>query len=160
MSNKLAYYANKVKNSEEKTNEFGVLVDDSIDDAGLKKKNVADEAGIHPTSLSRILKGAGVERDTASGIVRAINKLANREVVDESYALGLLGFRADEEDLELIELQTMYRQRKNLSPARREAFDRMLKMVRREFNQMAEEELAENNNKFTPTSRKIENGNS
>ena len=147
MLNQLALYANTVKKRLETTEQFGVLIDFAIDEAGLKKKNVADVAGIHPTSLSRIIRGAGVERDTASGIVRAINKLANREVLDESLALRKLNYLADNEDLELIELQTMYRQRKTLSPARREAFERILKMVRHEFNQMADEESAENSGK-------------
>lgn len=143
MLNKLALYAKTVRISEPKNSDFGALIDLSIEQAGLKKKKVAEKAGIHPTSLSRIISGAGVERDTATSIVSAINVLSNKSVIDEVHALGLLGFKSENEDLELIELQTMYRQRKNFSPARREAFERMIKMVRREFDQLTEEELAE-----------------
>lgn len=78
----LAYYANNVIENQRK-NEFGLLIDDAIDRAGLKKKNVADEAGIHPTSLSRIISGEiGAARPTAIALVDAINKLANREVLN------------------------------------------------------------------------------
>lgn len=48
-----------------------------------------------------------------------------------------------ENDVERIELEAMYRKRRNLSPARKEAFKRILDMVDRELDRLYEEELAE-----------------
>lgn len=143
--NQLAYYAKSV-NKIAKNNEFGLLIDKSIDEAKLKKKHVAEEAGIHPTSLSRIISGEmGVARETAILIVKAINKIANREVVSEVEALGLLGLLSDDEKFERTEIMAMYSKRRKLTPAKKEAFNRILDMVERELDKLYEESLVEQN---------------
>lgn len=138
----LTYDVKNVENLN-KNNGFGLLIDKAIDEAGLKKKAVALKAGIHPGSLSRIISGEiGVARDTAISLVRATNRLANRELVNEVEALGLLKQIADD-DAERIELMTMYSKRRKLTPAKKEAFRRILDMVDRELDRLYEESLAE-----------------
>ena len=92
----LAYYAKGVNKTDRKI-KFGQLIDKSIDTAKLKKKDIAREAGIHPTSLSRIISAEmGATRETVVSIVKAINKIANREIVSETEALGLLGLLSED----------------------------------------------------------------
>lgn len=90
----LAFYANAMSdhNGNGKPQSFGSIVDHAIEVTGLKKKSVAKEAGIHATSLSRIIAGEGVARDTAIAVIRAINRMAGREVVNEVEGLKTAGY--------------------------------------------------------------------
>lgn len=96
--NKLALNANRMKKKGQE--KFAKLIDKSIDEAGLKKKNVAEEADIHPTSLSRIIAcEQGIADNTAIDLIRAINTLANRNIIDETFALSLIGRTSADNDV-------------------------------------------------------------
>ena len=144
MSKQLTFYVNKTVNELQKL-AFGKLLEQAIDSAELKKKFVAAKSEVHAVSLSRILKGEyGVKRPTAIRLIDAINETAGRELIDKRKGLEVAGYSSDDEDTERTELETMYRKRKNLSPARREAFARILDMVDRELDRLHEEEMREN----------------
>jgi hypothetical protein len=85
LRNDLAYYA---KMSE---NKFGKWLDNLIDKSGLKKKNIALEAGIHYNSLSRIISGViNVTPETATSVMQALNKLSGRELADINTGLRMV----------------------------------------------------------------------
>jgi plasmid maintenance system antidote protein VapI len=90
ISNEIAFYA---KTGGKLMTNFGSLLSSAIDKGKLKKKDVAGSAGIHPTTLSRILSGAiGVSRETAIALVLAVNNLRGQELINEDEALNALGF--------------------------------------------------------------------
>jgi hypothetical protein len=123
--------------------EFGAWLGNLIDTYKLKRREVAEVAEIHHVSLSRIIKGEyGVKRPTAIRLIDAINTVAGREIADKSEGLALAGYSSDEEDIERLELEAMYRKRRRLSAERKEAFRRILDMVDRELDRLIEEEEA------------------
>lgn len=88
MSVRLTYYVNPVMSD---VNKFGSWFRPIVEASRLKKKVIAEEAGIDPVSFSRILNGAhGASMPTALALVRAINKLAGRELADEETARRLV----------------------------------------------------------------------
>ncbi len=82
---------------------FEQLIKDSIKKAGLKKGDVTNEIGLHVTSFSRTIRGK-TPKATAISIIHAINKLAGKNVVNEHYALGLLGYDSTQETKTMIDL--------------------------------------------------------
>lgn len=84
----------------------------------------------------------GISTNPSSSTLRA---LARGLKVDEEkvFAIARGQKLISEEDIDRIELEAMYRKRKNLSPARKEAFRRILDMVDRELDRLYEEEQKE-----------------
>lgn len=76
---------------------------------------------------------------------RTLISLAKGLNVDEEqiFAIARGQSQITDEDIERIELEAMYRKRRNLSPAQKEAFRRILDMVDRELDRMYEEEQKE-----------------
>lgn len=81
-------------------------------------------SNVSPDKLQALAKGLGEDEELVFAIARGQNLNS-------------------ENDIERIELEAMYRKRRNLSAARKEAFKRILDMVDRELDRLYEEELAE-----------------
>jgi transcriptional regulator with XRE-family HTH domain len=75
--------------------------------------------------------------EVVAGLSKGL-EVSEIEILD---SIGYIGHSG--KDAERVELEAMYRKRKNLSPARREAFSRILDMVDRELDRLYEEEMAE-----------------
>ncbi|HEX8287867.1 MAG TPA: helix-turn-helix transcriptional regulator [Pyrinomonadaceae bacterium] len=88
-----------------------------------KIKN-GDAKNPSPASLKALAKGLDEPEEIIFAIVR--------------------GVMPDEDEIERIEIEAMYKKRKNLSPAKKEAFRRLLDMVDRELDRMMDEETAAN----------------
>ncbi len=96
---------NKYMRKRNPTKEFGLLIDNAIDDAGLDKETVAAETGIHFTTLYRIISGElGIDKARAPALVRAINKLAREEIIDEREAMKKAGFEIDSGNCRTIQI--------------------------------------------------------
>lgn len=115
---------------------------------------VGDEVGAHRSTIARY---AGAKKQGLTDkpskpdpvIVERLAKLFDRDV---DKALMLAGHAPrplpnaeTENDIERIEIEAMYRKRKRLSGARREAFKRILDMVDHELDRLYKEETAGGN---------------
>jgi predicted transcriptional regulator len=76
-------------------NKFGKLVESALLDANLTQEQVAAEAGMHRTTLYRTIKGRGVSKSKVLAVIRATNRAAMSQVIDESTALKAAGFEAN-----------------------------------------------------------------
>lgn len=79
------------------TMQFGKWLDEIIEQTGIKKRVIAEKAGIKPGSLSRIISGEhGAAKQTAIDLMSAINNISGREVADINTGLQLVaGVRPD-----------------------------------------------------------------
>lgn len=92
MRNVLTSYVKNVSKIKQ-SKEFGAVINAAIEEVGLKKKDVAEKAGIDLVSLSRIINNVhGAAYDTAVNIIDAINNLANRTVLDKEKTLNSHGY--------------------------------------------------------------------
>lgn len=101
---------------------FGEWFRPLIEQTGLKKKAIAEHAGIQPESLSRILSGNGVAKETALSLARSLNELAGREIADEEMAIRLavgLDAAGPEAHFDLDFLRISFKE-DNISPEDRE----------------------------------------
>lgn len=76
-----------------------------------------------------------------------LQALATGLGITEAEILQVVGMEMSIDDAERVELEAMYRKRKRLSPARREAFRRILDMADRELDRLYEEEQRESQEK-------------
>ena len=90
-----------------KNEDFGALITASIETAKIKKSNVIKESGISRSSFYRAISANGkASKPNVVALVRAINKLARRNVIDENEALEQAGFDAGLQNPMTIQIDT------------------------------------------------------
>ena len=116
---------------------FGDWLKIKREEAKLSQDGLAYLVGVDRQTIYRLENAlSGTKRETVIAIAKALN-------ANEEEALRKAGFAPQEEidsDIERVELETMYRKRKNLTGQRRDAFKRLLDMVDRELDKLNEEE--------------------
>jgi transcriptional regulator with XRE-family HTH domain len=124
------------------TDSLAGFVRNTMEEKNLTLRDVERNSGktITHSYVNKIKNG--ISTNPSSSTLRA---LARGLKVDEEklFAIARGQNLNSEEDVERIELEAMYRKRKNLSPARKEAFRRILDMVDRELDRLYEEEQKE-----------------
>ncbi len=89
----------------EPSKDFVNLVNDATKHAKVRKSKIAVEIGMHQSTLTRIFRGElGVNKPTATAIVKAINRLAGHTVIDETEALQIAGFQREEKEFLVFNL--------------------------------------------------------
>ena len=122
---------------------FAELLNAAIEDIGLKRNRVANAAGIHPTSFSKILNwGVNVAEPTANNLVNTLNYTANREIINLSLAMYLLGYIPEGEELLDIEAAEIYF---NLKEKKRQFARRQILTIIRSYIERANDEHIERN---------------
>ena len=120
---------------------FAELLNAAIEDIGLKRNRVANAAGIHPTSFSKILNwGVNVAEPTANNLVNTLNYTANREVINLSLAMYLLGYIPEGEELLDIEAAEIYF---NLKEKKRKFARRQILTIIRSYIERSNDEHIE-----------------
>jgi hypothetical protein len=82
---------------------FSELIENAIKSAKLKKAAVTAELGLHQTSFARSLKGQ-VSKSNAILFIRAVNKLAKRQIINETEGLKIAGYESEPDSIEFLEL--------------------------------------------------------
>src|SRR4028118_2279323 len=86
---------------------FGALIKASIEIAKIKKGDVITESGISRSSFYRaVSKNGKASKPNVVALVRAINKLAKKGVIDENEALEQAGFDARLQNPVTIQIDT------------------------------------------------------
>ena len=86
--------------------DFGAFITASIETAKIKKVDVIAESGISRSSFYRAVSAGDVSKPNVVAIVRAINKLAKKDVIDENEALTQAGFDAELQNPMTIQIDT------------------------------------------------------
>jgi len=86
---------------------FGALITASIETAKIKRGDVITESGISRSSFYRAIGAGGkASKPNVVALVRAINKLAKKVVIDENEALRQAGFDAALQNPMTIQIDT------------------------------------------------------
>ena len=86
---------------------LGALVTASIEKAKIKKLAVIAESGISRASFYRaVSEGGKASKPNVVALVRAINKLAGKSIIDETEAVRQAGFDADVRNPVTINIDT------------------------------------------------------
>lgn len=121
------------------------FVRETIRDKGLSYRKVAANSGglITHSTVSDVIneRVSNLSSKTIEGLAKGLG------VPEEKIFAFVRGENLSTSDVERIEIEAMYRKRKSLSPARKEAFKRILDMVDRELDRLYEEEQKEKKNK-------------
>lgn len=126
-----------VPSEQEKISDFVRRI---IHEKGLSYRKVAEKSGglITHSTVSDVVneRVINLSSQTISGLAKGLG------FPEELILAMVLGDTPDEEDIERIELEALYKKRRNLSAARKEAFRRILDMVDRELDRLMDEEEA------------------
>lgn len=135
---------------------FGQQLKEKMDAAGLKPAQLSRLSGVTKQNIGRLINETphpitGAPPTTTEETVRKIAavKELNWKLEDALLAARIApeNLLVDDGDVERVELEAMYRKRKRLSAARKEAFKRILDMVDRELDRLLEEEQKTSQNK-------------
>lgn len=151
VNNKLDEISNIVDNSYSRLfivdsrseNKLGNFVRDTRNEKRFSVQDVSDRAkrggkSISPAYVNRL------ENEIINISIPKQEALAKGLGVSPEIIFDLTrGVEFDDEDAERVELEAMYRKRRNLSPAKKAAFRRLLEMVDRELDKMIEEDEEE-----------------
>ena len=125
MINTLTFCVNTVA-KKEKMNGFGKWFKPIVEATDLKKKAIAEKAGIDPVSFSRILNGEhGTAKQTAIDLINAVNELAVRQVADMETGLRLIAGIEPPDD----EIAGIFRDLNNLPPERKRIAKQQMKAI-------------------------------
>lgn len=69
----------------------------ALEETGITKEAVANEMGVHIASVYRYLGANTPKKPNITTMVRALNRLAMYEVINESDALRVAGYQAEQD---------------------------------------------------------------
>lgn len=111
---------------------FGLWLKAEREKAGKTQEQVAEDADLHPKTVSRIENGEPTKRPTVAALAKAVNTDIN-EAIRRAFAPNN---GISDSDLNDSLMDTIYYKYNRITPVKREELRRILEMVDRELDAM------------------------